>query len=89
MGFVAVSFPSGGDLWRGTQGVDVRALREHEADVGRRARGGPLGQSGVVERSASPDAEGLVVFKARTGGVTFSKKWRSTSTTFIVSSMSK
>ena len=98
MRFVGVGFPCGGDLWRRTQNVDVEALREHEAHVGRReheahvartARGAPLGQSGVVERLASPAAKGLLVSKARTSGVMFSKKWRSTSTTFIASSKSK
>jgi hypothetical protein len=116
MRFVAEGFPCGGDLWRRTQNVELKGLREHEAYVGRRehegyvgrrgpkasvggrdhkasvgrwARGGRLAQSDVVERLASPEAKGLLVYKARISGMTFSTKWRPTSMTFIASSMSK
>ena len=77
--------------------MDVKGLREHEAHVGRReheayvgrtALGGPLGQSVVVERLASPAAKGPLVSKARTSRATFSTKWRPTSTTFIANSKS-
>ena len=105
--FVARGFPGGGDLWRRTQSVELKGLREHEAyagrkeyeayvgrrghkvSVGRRARGGRLAQSDVVERLASPEPKGLVVYKARISGMTSSTKWRPISMTFIASFKSK